>query len=438
MHLTMWHPNVHHAAAFRRAGIARWRTLGLLFLGLLFVGTVHPDEAAADDYRLGTGDVLRVSVYGEPVYPLQVTVDPAGIITLPLLGEVKAQGQSVRNLVKSIEAAFRERELLLDPFVQVDIAEYRPFFISGAVAQPGAYPYKPGMSVRHALAIAGGFKAVRIGDKAPSLTIADIRSDQVERIIDIFRYEVQLERLRAELRDSSSFSPPAKIPVELAPEVVADIISSEEAQLQVRRADFDRQVRELQAVIAEAAREVESISRARSNKEMVTADQLKEVETARQLKSKALIKNSDLLAAERGYNNYLAELAQLEVQDSKKQQDLLGLESEVEKLTAARKVAIISQIQEAQMAMAKAQNKANFLAQQLTFVSTYGEQNSLDDLRNVVRITIHRPSDNKSIRLMADEDSPVEAGDILDVAILLDNNFDASGSSAALTTQSAD
>ncbi|MER8576103.1 polysaccharide biosynthesis/export family protein [Mesorhizobium sp. M1338] len=438
MHLTMWHPNVHHAATFRRAGLARWRTLGLLFLGLLFVGTVHPDEAAADDYRLGTGDVLRVSVYGEPVYPLQVTVDPAGIITLPLLGEVKAQGQSVRNLVKSIEAAFRERELLLDPFVQVDIAEYRPFFISGAVAQPGAYPYKPGMSVRHALAIAGGFKAVRIGDKAPSLTIADIRSDQVERIIDIFRYEVQLERLRAELRDSSSFSPPAKIPVELAPEVVADIISSEEAQLQVRRADFDRQVRELQAVIAEAAREVESISRARSNKEMVTADQLKEVETARQLKSKALIKNSDLLAAERGYNNYLAELAQLEVQDSKKQQDLLGLESEVEKLTAARKVAIISQIQEAQMAMAKAQNKANFLAQQLTFVSTYGEQNSLDDLRNVVRITIHRPSDNKSIRLMADEDSPVEAGDILDVAILLNNNFDASGSSAALTTQSAD
>jgi polysaccharide export outer membrane protein len=46
---------------------------------------------------------------------------------------------------------------LVDPKVYVNITEYRPFFVNGEVTKPGGYPYQPGLTVRKAISLAGGF-----------------------------------------------------------------------------------------------------------------------------------------------------------------------------------------------------------------------------------------------------------------------------------------
>lgn len=108
-------------------------------------------------YRLGAGDVINISVYGEEDLSRQkYRLPDSGVITFPF-GEVGALGLTLVELEGKIADGLRGG-YLINPRVSVSMDEYRPFFISGQVDKPGAYPYKPGLTVRMAVSIAGGFK----------------------------------------------------------------------------------------------------------------------------------------------------------------------------------------------------------------------------------------------------------------------------------------
>lgn len=120
--------------------------------------TSAPMASASTDenYRLGTGDKLKVTVYGEEDLSGEVLVDGAGYVQLPLLGEVKAATLTVREFVQSVQQALGAK-YLRDPKVTVQIENYRPFYIMGEVNKPGEYPYENGLDVVGAIALAGGY-----------------------------------------------------------------------------------------------------------------------------------------------------------------------------------------------------------------------------------------------------------------------------------------
>ncbi|MDD4927919.1 MAG: polysaccharide export protein [Gallionella sp.] len=149
--------------------VKRW--LSVAFLGLIvFCGFSAPVVRAADlsvgggavsidgrGYRLGAGDVINISVYGEEDLSRQkYRLPDSGVIMFPF-GEVSALGLSVAELETRIVDGLR-KGYLVNPRVSVSMDEYRPFFINGLVEHPGAYPYKSGLTVRMAVSIAGGFK----------------------------------------------------------------------------------------------------------------------------------------------------------------------------------------------------------------------------------------------------------------------------------------
>jgi polysaccharide export outer membrane protein len=107
-------------------------------------------------YLLGAGDKLRIVVYGQEGLTNTYAVDAGGAITLPLIGAVKARGQTPAELAAVITARLKQG-YLREPYVAVEIESYRPFFILGEVTAPGQYPYVPNMTVESAVAIAGGF-----------------------------------------------------------------------------------------------------------------------------------------------------------------------------------------------------------------------------------------------------------------------------------------
>jgi polysaccharide export outer membrane protein len=107
-------------------------------------------------YRLDAGDKLRVVVYGQEGLTNTYTLDAAGSITMPLIGQVPARGRSPAALAAEISAKLRNG-FIREPSVAVEIESYRPFFILGEVQAPGQYPYVPNMTVESAIAIAGGF-----------------------------------------------------------------------------------------------------------------------------------------------------------------------------------------------------------------------------------------------------------------------------------------
>jgi protein involved in polysaccharide export with SLBB domain len=107
-------------------------------------------------YILGTGDKLRVFVYGQPSLSRLYTVSQAGEIAVPLIGSVRARGRTTDQLEHTIRARLA-RDFVRDPQVTVDVAQNRPFFILGEVRLPGQYPFVSGMTVETAVAISGGY-----------------------------------------------------------------------------------------------------------------------------------------------------------------------------------------------------------------------------------------------------------------------------------------
>lgn len=114
------------------------------------LGKVSPE------YRLGPGDKLKITVFGNQDVSGEAVVDPQGKIAIPLLGQVQAGGLTVADLQKSVTDALN-KDYIVDPKVTVEVENYRPFFILGEVNKPGSYYYIAGLNLRQAVAIGGGY-----------------------------------------------------------------------------------------------------------------------------------------------------------------------------------------------------------------------------------------------------------------------------------------
>jgi len=115
-------------------------------------------------YKLGSGDKLKLTVYGENDLGGEYQVDGAGQVQLPLLGPVPAAGMTVHDFETAVGGKFVSEGYLKDPRVSVEVENYRPFYIIGEVKSPGQYPYVNGMNALNAVALAGGY-TYRADDK---------------------------------------------------------------------------------------------------------------------------------------------------------------------------------------------------------------------------------------------------------------------------------
>lgn len=115
-----------------------------------------PVFSLASDYKLGPGDRLTITVFNEKDLSVDVRLSDAGTLSFPLLGEVRAQGMTIGMLQDYLAEQLRTG-YLVNPQVYVSIVEYRQFFVNGEVNKPGGLSFMPGLTVRKAIALAGGF-----------------------------------------------------------------------------------------------------------------------------------------------------------------------------------------------------------------------------------------------------------------------------------------
>jgi len=126
------------------------------------VGLTKPPAAATlkptagKGYTLGSGDKLRIIVFNEEELSREYEVDAAGQVTLPLIGAVQATGLTPSQVQTAIAVKLRQG-YIRDPKISVEVINYRPFYIIGEVVKAGEYPYKSGMNIMSAIAVAGGY-----------------------------------------------------------------------------------------------------------------------------------------------------------------------------------------------------------------------------------------------------------------------------------------
>ena len=147
-------------AAFRHAWVQFSRPARLLVVLMVVAsgpGNAVPAAAQGDAYELGSGDELRIIVYDEEDLSGEFKVDDSGSLSLPLIGAVKAGGKTLRQLEALIATKLLDG-YLKSPRVNAEVLNYRPFFVDGEVEEPGEYPFRSGLTIREAVAIAGGYK----------------------------------------------------------------------------------------------------------------------------------------------------------------------------------------------------------------------------------------------------------------------------------------
>jgi len=123
-------------------------------------------------YTLGPGDQVRVITFGEQTLSGLFAVDDGGRVAMPLLGAVPAAGLTPGQFADRLAARLRDKNLIRDPSVSVEVATYRPVFVLGEVNKPGEYPYRPGMTLLSVVALAGGF-TYRAAEDAASVVRAE-------------------------------------------------------------------------------------------------------------------------------------------------------------------------------------------------------------------------------------------------------------------------
>lgn len=128
----------------------------VLMIGLLLFASTLSANTSMSQYQLGSGDQIKIVVFGQDDLSIQTRLPDVGTISYPFLGDIKVVGLTVSELENLIYKGLLG-DYLVNPSVAVSIVEYRPFFIDGEVKKPGGYPYQPGLSVDKAVALAGGY-----------------------------------------------------------------------------------------------------------------------------------------------------------------------------------------------------------------------------------------------------------------------------------------
>lgn len=137
----------------------------LLIALLITVSSSVAGAAQSGDYRLGPGDTIAIQVFGEGDLSFErILVTDTGRVSYPFLGEIQIANRTIRDVENAITKGLKG-DYLIDPKVTVSIITYRNFFVNGEVKSPGGYAFQPGLTIRKAVSLAGGFTERAAQDK---------------------------------------------------------------------------------------------------------------------------------------------------------------------------------------------------------------------------------------------------------------------------------
>ncbi|RYE33082.1 MAG: sugar ABC transporter substrate-binding protein [Hyphomicrobiales bacterium] len=188
----------------RRCG--HWlRLFWLVVVLLLPMATGAGAQEAAE--TLSIGDKVTVTVFGQADLSGDFVLDGAGAVNMPLAGRVRVAGLTVPDAERRIRGALMDG-YLRDAVVSLRVAELKPVYIMGEVRSPGSYPFRHGLSVLGAIALAGGY---RVGDESLSVLKSELLlAEERERLLDGSLQALTARRLRLEAeRDGAKLLAPS-------------------------------------------------------------------------------------------------------------------------------------------------------------------------------------------------------------------------------------
>ena len=362
-------------------------------------------SALANEYQIGRGDTLEISVLGYPDLTRKVVVNTAGEVALPFVGSLAVSGKTVEDVRQKLKSVYAEKGVVRGAEVVVGIFEYAPVYVNGDVTKPGAYGFRPGMTVRHAVALASGYAM-----RPEGLTAADLWGQHRAAALDHLKAQARVLRLQAELAgaEQTDFSTLRAAPSDKS--FVEQIIELETRQFETRRRDRRRELDYLREMRDLAARQKKTLeAQAVSEKSIIqslTAD-YERVNTAfkrRVLPAARLTESLQALALVRARASantaQIAETSRLEA----------DFERKAERFADAERLKILGEVQDAMIAAEVARARLRVAREKLNRGGVRGQFGSHANVE--IRIFRHGSSD-----LIADEGTALRSGDVVEVRL---------------------
>ncbi|MBL6456669.1 polysaccharide biosynthesis/export family protein [Belnapia sp. T6] len=287
---------------------AAWPRIGRRLAALLAAAWLALPVAAGASPALRSGDVIEIAVAGVPALTRRATVGPDGRIAYPVLGMVDTAELSPPQLQALLQEMLAARNVVQRPVVSVDVIEYRPISVGGDVARPGEYRFQPGMTVRNAVALAGGYDLSRIEGRATPVQLLEARSDYGAAGIELVRQEARAARLRAQLAGTEQLDPSRLRDLPVDPIVRADILGAEEQQLQADLAAQHRERAYLERLVEALREQHAALVNAEAESAVALSRQSQSINRARELLDRSVGTMARLDDAQRGETQSRAQL----------------------------------------------------------------------------------------------------------------------------------
>jgi len=395
--------------------------------GLLVVALCCPLIPARADYRLQGGDVVEISVSGAPELKQRAPVQIDGSITFPVVGTFMVEGldfSDVRSKIQSAVAGkiFRirtpEGRELTRTFERDEVAaaivEYRPVFITGDVTRPGEQAFRPRLTVRQALAYAGGFSALARAN-ATSFDAANLRSEYVTLWLDLARQNVRVWRIRTELGENIELDQKAIPPAPLPNAVLSQIVNLEVEYRKASSEDHERQKDFLRRSIEKASKQAQVLSeQKRGEEEGVRADE-QDLQKARTAYGNGSLPS--FRVAEFRRSVLYSATRQLQTTNQLMQVERSGAEAarELEKLDDQRRIRLLTELQDASVKLTGERAKLQSVEEKLQLAGLTPPRSS--DRSSRADITVFRSGKSGNERHTADADTELQPGDVIEISL---------------------
>jgi polysaccharide biosynthesis/export protein len=398
---------------------------GALLSGVLLCSAI-PAKA---EYRLDVGDVIEISVAGVPDLRQRVAIQLDGSISFPLLGTFVAVGLSPSEIRAKIQAklstkAFRQRAsdgrenvIVIEPDqVTAGVVEYRPIYVNGDVSRPGEQTYRPQMTVRQAVALSGGYEVMRFRMNHPFLESADLRSEYETLWADFAKEQAHIWRMKIELGDNDNVDQKLAADAPISPSAIAQIASLEAKQLKTRQDDYLREKIFLQRGVKQSEEQIQVLTDQLDKEDQGLQADSQDMQRIADLFGKGAVPMPRVSEARRAVllssTRKLQTTAQLMQQ--KKQRD--DFARQLERLDDLRKLNLLRELQEAGVRSDQLSAKLRSVGEKLQFTGLVKSQ-LVRGTGGKPEILIVRKEEEGRTRFNAEEDSELQPGDVVEVAL---------------------
>ena len=371
--------------------------------------------AAAADYPIGPGDLVEVSVLSRPELSRAYRVRPDGLISLHIIGGVEAAGRTPAELERLLEQRLGEAFEGIAS-TTVEVAEYRPVFVDGHVAAPGAYAFRPGLTVAAAVALAGG--RYRIASDADVTTHMRVEAEAARHaVLEARLVGVLLERAR--LRAERGGGPEGAASPEIEgllddaaarslAETQAALRAARDARLSLRLADGE-EVRGLAEAEAEAYAERRSLI----GRQLHAT--LEELEAQRELSERGLARTQRVLDLRLAAERYRADDLEAVALEAEARQRMTQAQTRIDEASLSRDGGVLERLAslDADILLIRAE-----MEQARRFVRIFGGASpGKDPVAGDTVYRIRRRATDGVAVMEAGPDAVLRPGDMLEVAL---------------------